>query len=56
MKKVLTVLTCSILAACSCNETQWEEVDNVVFEEVEINGESMPINPGETETAKLRTF
>lgn len=34
MKKVLTVLTCSILAACSCNETQWEEVDNVVFEDV----------------------
>ena len=33
-----------------------KHVDNVVFEEVEINGESMPINPGETETAKLRTF
>lgn len=33
MKKVLTVLTCSILAACSCNDTQWEEVDNVVYDE-----------------------
>ncbi len=33
MKKVLTVLTCGILAACSCNDTQWEEVDNVVYDE-----------------------
>lgn len=33
MKKVLTVLTCGILAACSCNDTQWDEVDNVVYEE-----------------------
>lgn len=33
-----------------------KHVDNVVFEEVEINGEAMPLNPGETETAKLRTF
>ena len=31
-------------------------VDNVVFEDVEINGEIMPSAPSETETAKLRTF
>ena len=31
-------------------------VDNVIFEDVEINGESMPVNPGETDTPKLRTF
>lgn len=34
MKRVLSVLTCSVLAACSCNDAQWEEVDNVTFEEV----------------------
>ena len=34
MKKVLSVITCSILAACSCNENQWEEVDAVTFEDV----------------------
>ncbi|MBR5154102.1 MAG: hypothetical protein IKW58_00065 [Alphaproteobacteria bacterium] len=33
MKKVLTAITCSLLVACSCNENQWEEVDNVSFEE-----------------------
>lgn len=33
MKKVLSVITCSILAACACNENQWEEVDNVTYEE-----------------------
>ncbi len=34
MKRVLSVLTCSVLAACSCNDAQWEEVDNATFEEV----------------------
>lgn len=33
MKKVLSVITCSILAACSCNENQWEEVDVVTYDE-----------------------
>ena len=33
MKKVLSVITCSILAACSCSENQWEEVDVVTYEE-----------------------
>lgn len=33
MKKVLSLITCSILAACSCNESQWEEVDTVVYDE-----------------------
>lgn len=33
MRKILTVLTCGVLAACSCNETQWDEVDNVVYED-----------------------
>ena len=34
MKKVITAITCSLLAACSCNDSKWEEVDNVTFEEV----------------------
>lgn len=34
MKKVLSLITCSVLAACSCNDAQWEEVDDVTFEEV----------------------
>jgi len=29
MKKVLSVITCSLLAACSCSDNQWEEVDVV---------------------------
>ena len=33
-----------------------KHVDNVVFEDVEINGETMPVYPEETETTKLRTF
>ncbi len=34
MKKVLTAITCAILAACSCNDSKWEEVDNATYEEV----------------------
>lgn len=34
MKKVLTAITCAVLAACSCNDSKWEEVDNVTYEEV----------------------
>lgn len=33
MRKVLSVITCSMLAACSCSENQWEEVENVTFDE-----------------------
>lgn len=34
MKKILSVVTCSVLAACACNDASWEDVDNVTFEEV----------------------
>ncbi len=34
MKKILSILTCTMLAACACDENQWEEVDNVTFEDV----------------------
>lgn len=33
MKKVLSVVACGILAACACDENQWEEVDVVTFED-----------------------
>lgn len=33
MKKVLSVVTCSILAACSCSDNQWEDVDVATYEE-----------------------
>lgn len=34
MKKIISVVTCSMLAACSaCDENQWEAVDNVTFDE-----------------------
>ncbi len=33
MKKVLSVITCSLLAACSCSDNQWEEVDVVTVDE-----------------------
>ena len=32
MKKVLSLVSLSVLAACSCSENQWEEVDTVVYE------------------------
>ena len=32
MKRVLSVITCSVLAACSCSENQWEEVDVVTYD------------------------
>lgn len=34
MKKILSVVTCSVLAACACNDANWEDVDGVTFEEV----------------------
>lgn len=33
MKKVLSVMACGLLAACACDENQWEEVDVVTFED-----------------------
>ncbi len=33
MKKVLSIVACSALAACSCSENQWEAVDVVDYEE-----------------------
>ena len=33
MKRIITVLTCGALAACSCSENQWEEVDVVDYDE-----------------------
>lgn len=33
MKRVLSIATCSILAACSCSDNQWENVDTVTYDE-----------------------
>ncbi len=33
MKKVLSVVACGLLAACACDENQWEEVDVVAVED-----------------------
>lgn len=33
MKKVLSVIACSVLAACSCSDNQWEDVDVTTYEE-----------------------
>lgn len=33
MKKILSVLSCGLLAACMCNDSQWEEVEVVNFDE-----------------------
>lgn len=33
MKKILSIVACSALAACSCSENQWEAVDVVEYEE-----------------------
>jgi hypothetical protein len=41
MKKVLSVVTCSILAACSCNENQWEEVDVVTYDDAPVYEEQV---------------
>ena len=34
MKKILSVFTCGVLAACACNESQWEQVEVVSLNEV----------------------
>lgn len=34
MKKILSMVTCFILAGCACNDANWEDLDNVTFEEV----------------------
>ena len=33
MKKILSVLSCGLLAACMCNDSQWEEVEVIKFDE-----------------------
>lgn len=50
MKRVFSLLACTMLVACSCSENQWEEVDNVTFEDTEyaepapyITPEPMPV-------------
>lgn len=35
MRKVLSVVACGMLAACACDENQWEEVDVVMFDDTE---------------------
>jgi hypothetical protein len=42
MRKVLSVITCGMLAACSCSDNQWEEVDNVVFDDVTYEEQAQP--------------
>ena len=51
MKKILSVLTCGILAACACNESQWEQVEVVSVNEVgyeqkaELNNDVVQVEP-----------
>lgn len=45
MKKVLSVITCSILAACSCSENQWEEVDVVNVDEAPVIEDEVIVEP-----------
>ena len=46
MRKVLSVITCGLLAACACDENQWEEVDVVSFdEEVYVNEAPTAVEP-----------
>ena len=33
MRKVLSVIACGLLAACACDENQWEEVDVVTYDD-----------------------
>lgn len=47
MKKVLSVITCSILAACSCSENQWEEVDVVNVDEAPVIEDEVVVEPVE---------
>ncbi len=46
MRKVLSVIACGLLAACACDENQWEEVDVVsADEEVYIEEVPAPVEP-----------
>lgn len=40
MKKVLSILMCGLLAACACDDNQWEEVDVVYIDEDPIEEEA----------------
>ncbi|MCM1323494.1 MAG: hypothetical protein NC218_04970 [Acetobacter sp.] len=42
MKKVLSVVACGLLAACACDENQWEEVDVVTIDET-VYAEPAPV-------------
>lgn len=43
MRKVLSVITCSVLAACSCSDNQWEEVDVVNIDEAPVYDEQVVV-------------
>lgn len=45
MKRIISVITCTMLAACSCSENQWEEVDNVTFDETVYEDQAPMIEP-----------
>ena len=45
MKRIISVITCTMLAACSCSDNQWEEVDNVTFDETVYEDQAPVIEP-----------
>lgn len=45
MKRIISVITCTILAACSHSDNQWEEVDNVTFDETVYEDQAPMIEP-----------
>ena len=56
MRKVLSVITCSVLAACSCNENQWEEVDVVNFDDAPVVEEQVVVDENSTTVIPARVI
>jgi len=56
MRKVLSVITCSVLAACSCNENQWEEVDVVNFDDAPVVEEKVVVDENSTTVIPARVI
>lgn len=45
MRRIISIITCTMLAACSHNDNQWEEVENVTFDETVYEDQAPMIEP-----------
>lgn len=56
MRKVLSVITCSVLAACSCTDNQWEEVDVVTYDDAPQYEEQVVVNENPVDVVPAKVY